>query len=213
MLNFNEIEINEKIAPHYGELVRIVKQAHNDFLKIPALDGLNYSGLPYAVIMLVKIKDLLAHSYLIQKGYAEIIPYYNTFRLVFSGIPVSFNKVDSKKRKCKDIMEPNVLAFAEKYFKQKSLFSENSIYNQHIISNQSPLTIGYTLKSLEIPNVYITHQVAKNVHWSKDITNSTISVVTFQKQKSKINNTKRTRRVHSKAKLEALNDKKDNTME
>ena len=62
MLNFNETEIGEKIAPHYGELVRIVKQAHNDFLKIPALDGLNYSGLPYAVIMLVKIKDLLAHS-------------------------------------------------------------------------------------------------------------------------------------------------------
>ncbi|MBQ4114204.1 hypothetical protein IJD34_02235, partial [bacterium] len=138
MLNFNETEINEKIAPHYGELVRIVKHAHNDFLKIPALDGLNYSGLPYAVIMLVKIKDLLSRSYLIQKGYAEIVPYYSTFRLVFSGIPISFNKVDNNKRKCKDIMEPNVLAFAEKYFKQKSLFSENSIFNQHIISNQSP---------------------------------------------------------------------------
>lgn len=198
MLNFNETEIGEKIAPHYGELVRIVKQAHNDFLKIPALDGLNYSGLPYAVIMLVKIKDLLVHSYLTQKGYAEIIPYYNTFRLVFGGIPVSFNKVDNKKRKCKDIMEPNVLAFAEKYFKQKSLFSENSIFNQHIISNQSPLTIGYTLKNLEIPNVYITHQVAKNVHWSKDITECSSTVVELQKRKPQTNNTSRKRRVFSK---------------
>lgn len=198
MLNFNETEIGEKIAPHYGELVRIVKQAHNDFLKIPAMDGLNYSGLPYAVIMLVKIKDLLAHSYLTQKGYAEIIPYYNTFRLVFEGIPVSFNKVDNKKRKCKDIMEPNVLAFAEKYFKQKSLFSENSIFNQYIISNQSPLTIGYTLKNLEIPNVYITHQVAKNVHWSKDITEYSSAVVELQKRKPQTNNTSRKRRVFSK---------------
>lgn len=198
MLNFNETEIGEKIAPHYGELVRIVKQAHNDFLKIPAQDGLNYSGLPYAVIMLVKIKDLLVHSYLTQKGYAEIIPYYNTFRLVFGGIPVSFNKVDNKKRKCKDIMEPNVLAFAEKYFKQKSLFSENSIFNQHIISNQSPLTIGYTLKNLEIPNVYITHQVAKNVHWSKDITECSSTVVELQKRKPQTNNTSRKRRVFSK---------------
>ena len=126
MLNFNEAEINEKIAPHYGEIVRIVKQAHNGFLKIPAMDGLNYSGLPYAVIMLVKIKALLENSYLTQKGYAEIVPYYNTFRLVIGGIPVSFNKVDSKKRKCKDIVEPNILIFAERYFKQESLFPENS---------------------------------------------------------------------------------------
>lgn len=198
MLIFNETEINEKIAPHYGELVRIVKQAHNDFLKIPALDGLNYSGLPYAVIMLVKIKDLLSRSYLTQKGYAEIVPYYNTFRLVFSGIPVSFNKVDNKKRKCKDIMEPNMLAFAEKYFKQTSLFSENSIFNQHIISNQSPLSIGYALKNLEIPNVYITHQVAKNVHWSKDITECSSAVVELQKRKTQTNGAPRKRRVFSK---------------
>lgn len=198
MLKFNETEINEKIAPHYGELARIVKQAHNDFLKIPALDGLNYNGLPYAVIMLVKIRDLLSRSYLTQKGYAEIVPYYNTFRLVFSGIPVSFNKVDNKKRKCKDIMEPNVLVFVEKYFKQKSLFSEDSIYNQHIISNQSPLTIGYALKNLEIPNVYITHQVAKNVHWSKDITEYSFAVVELQNRKTQTNSTARKRRVFSK---------------
>ena len=41
MIYFDENLINEKIAPHYSELVRIVKQAHNDFLKIPAMDGLN----------------------------------------------------------------------------------------------------------------------------------------------------------------------------
>ena len=108
MLYFNENLIVEKIAPHYGELARIVREAHAEFLKIPAMDGLDYTGLPYASIMLVKIRDLLYHSYLIQKGFAEIEPYYSTFRLNFSGIKISFNKVDNKKRKCRDIMEPNI---------------------------------------------------------------------------------------------------------
>ena len=198
MINFNEKLINETIAPHYGELARIVKQAHADFLKIPALDGLDYGGLPYAVIMLVKIKDLLSRSYLTQKGYAEIIPYYSTFRLSFAGIPVSFNKVDHKKRKCKDIMEPNVLSFAEKYFKQKSLFAETSVYNQYIISNQSPLTIGYTLRNVEIPNIYITHQIAKNVHWSEDITERASTIIKLELQEVTSNNTRNKRRVYSK---------------
>lgn len=202
MIYFDENLINEKIAPHYGELVRIVKQAHNDFLKIPAMDGLDYGGLPYAVIMLVKIKDLLSHSYLIEKGIAEVVPFYSTFRLVFSGMPVSFNKVDRKKRKCKDVMEPNIMSFSEKYFKQESLFPETSDFNQHIISCQSPLTIGYTLKNVEIPNVYITHQIGKNVHWSADITSIYSPVINLQQQKNQANINTHKRRVHSKNRLQ-----------
>lgn len=198
MIYFNENTINQKIAPHYGELVRIVKQAHSDFLKIPAMDGLDYGGLPYAVIMLVKIRDLLSKSYLTQKGIAEIIPYYNAFRLVFAGMPVSFNKVDFKKRKCKDIMEPNILTFEEKYFKQTTLFSETSAYNQHLISNQSPLTIGYTIRNVEIPNIYITHQIGKIVHWSANITDSFSSVINLQPQKRQTEMHPHTRRVRSK---------------
>lgn len=202
MIYFDENLINEKIAPHYSELVRIVKQAHNDFLKIPAMDGLNYSGLPYAVIMLVKIRDLLSRSYLIERRIAEIVPFYSTFRLVFSDIQVSFNKVDCKKRKCKNIMEPNILSFSDKYFKQESLFPETSNLNQHIISCQSPLTIGYALKNVEISNVYITHQVGKNVHWSKDITSAFSSVINLQQQKNQANINSHKRRVYSKNSLQ-----------
>ena len=198
MLYFNENLIIEKIAPHYGELARIVKEAHTEFLKFPAMDGLDYTGLPYASIMLVKIKDLLSRSYLVQKGFAEIEPYYSTFRLNFSGIKISFNKVDNKKRKCRDIMEPNISKIDEKYFKQVSLFPEDSIFNQYIISNQSPLTVGYAIKDVEISKVYLTHQVGKNVHWHNEITAYAPMIVSLQKIEMSSNSTKQKRRIFSK---------------
>lgn len=198
MLYFNENLIIEKVAPHYGELARIVKQAHADFLKIPAMDGLDYGGLPYAAIMLVKIKDLLSRSYLIQKGIAKIEPYYSTFRLNFSGIKISFNKVDNQKRKCRDIMEPNISKANESYFKQVSLFSEDSVFNQYIISNLSPLTVGYTIKDVEISKVYLTHQIGKNVHWHKEITNQERIIVALQKTETLPISTKPKRRIFSK---------------
>ena len=99
-------------------------------------------------------------------------------------------------------MEPNIMSFSEKYFKQESLFPETSDFNQHIISCQSPLTIGYTLKNVEIPNVYITHQIGKNVHWSADITSIYSPVINLQQQKNQANINTRKRRVHSKNRLQ-----------
>ena len=95
-------------------------------------------------------------------------------------------------------MEPNISIANEKYFKQTSLFPEDSLFNQYIISNQSPLTVGYTIKDVEISKVYLTHQVGKNVHWHNEITAYAPTIVSLQKTEVVSNITKPKRRIFSK---------------
>lgn len=197
MLNFNENLIAKNVAPHYGELVRIVKKAHSDFLKFPAMDGINYSGVPYAWIMLRKIENLLAQSYIITQGYGVIEPYYGTFLLNIQGIKISFNKVDSRKRKCKDVLIPYEANFSDSYLRQGSLFADSSIFNDKPISDKSPLTIGYMLRLMDISNVFVTHQLGKTVHWHEKITDCVPSTVLMNKKPNQTVENSKKRRVKS----------------
>lgn len=177
MYNFNETEIKKYVAPHYGELNRIVKAAHKEFLKIPASDGIDYSGIAYAWIMLKKIEDLLSRSYIITEGYGEIKPFYNIFLLEINGIKISFNKIDAHKRKSKVIPMPYETNLSGDYGKQVSFFDADSEYNCSCITEKSPLTIGYMLKNADVSKTYITHQLGKLVHWYENISEATAKTI------------------------------------
>jgi len=166
MIKFDPSIIEQKVAPHYHQISEIVKSAFNDFQKIPAVDGVEYNGMARAWIMLCKIKDKLSKANFVLNGNASIEPYYSTFLLNIEGIKISFNKLDSNKRKSSDTSNDSLMNLPYSII-QLPLFSSEEVSYGDKICEETPLTIGYILDTSKtaLAGIYITYQLGQTVKW------------------------------------------------
>ena len=193
-MKFNQEQIIQKVAPHFGELTRIIKQAHSYFIKQAAITGADYTGVTYAWIMQKNIIDLLSKSYIITKNIGKLVPYFNITLLEIDGFLISFNKINNKKQKSKDIEIQNKIIINENHLKQLRIFSDDNENNDIEVTESAPLTAGYIVKDAKIAETYLTHQIGKTVHWYENMSNFDSITLPFKQLQNTNNIYNRTKR-------------------
>ena len=169
MIIFDAKLIEQTIKPYFTELVQMGLQSFKDYQRIRSNEKVDYDPLTRALLIRRHFKDKLENASFIDGEKNKIVNKDNTFFLYIDKYPITFNKLNKDKQKCKyiDDIKMNI----SYNFNQLTLFVNNDIIGKQLISEQMPLTFGYSLNPIgtEIIGFYLTYQVGKEVKWFKRI--------------------------------------------
>jgi len=169
LIIFDADLVEQTLEPHLADLRQMAMQSFKDYQRIRMNENIEYDAWTRAFIIRGHFKDKLEKAPFVDGERNKIVNKNNTFFLYIDNFPITFNKLNRDKSKCKYI--DDVKMNISYNIKQLTLLVNSNIIGKQYICEQIPLTFGYILNPIgtEILGCYLTYQVGKEVKWYKRV--------------------------------------------
>jgi len=169
LIIFNAELVEQALESYIPELREMAAESFKDYKRIRMNENVEYDALARAIIIRNHFKNKLKKALFLDGEKNKIVDKNNTFFLYINEFPITFNKLNKDKTKCKyvDDIKMNI----SYNFNQLTLFVNPEAVGKTLVSEEIPLTFGYVLNPIgtEIVGFYLTYQVGKDVKWYKRI--------------------------------------------
>jgi len=169
LIIFDAELVEQTLEPYLADLRQMAMQSFKDYQRIRMNENVDYDALARAIVIRNHFRDKLEKAPFLDGEKNKIVKDNNTFFLYIDKFPITFNKLNKDKRKCKYI--DDIKMSISYNIKQLKLFVNTDTIGKQFISEQIPLTFGYVLNPIgtEIIGFYLTYQVGKEVVWYKRV--------------------------------------------
>ena len=97
-LIFDEQDIIDKVGPFEENLRELGLKAFSDFQKIVINENKTYSPQTRALMMRDHFKEMLEKASFFDGDKINLVPRNNTFFVYVNGVPITFNKLNNRKK-------------------------------------------------------------------------------------------------------------------